>query len=59
MDIKKSNYKLLMENDDETESLSLSDSRNGITIIAAAAANDALGKDNKLIWHISDDLKKI
>ena len=58
MDIKNSNYKLLMENDDETESMSLSDSRNGITIIAAAAANDALGKDNKLIWHISDDLKR-
>ena len=58
MDIKNSNYKLLMENDDDTESLGLSDSRNGITIIAAAAANDALGKDNKLIWHISDDLKR-
>ena len=29
-----------------------------ITIIAAAAANDALGKDNKLIWHLSNDLKR-
>ncbi|WP_372752377.1 dihydrofolate reductase [Mariniflexile sp.] len=28
-----------------------------LTIIVAAAENDAIGKDNKLIWHISDDLK--
>ena len=28
-----------------------------ITIIAAAALNDALGKDNKLIWHLSKDLQ--
>jgi len=29
-----------------------------ITIIVAAAENDAIGKHNKLIWHISDDLKR-
>lgn len=29
-----------------------------ITIIAAAAENNELGKDNKLIWHLSDDLKR-
>ena len=29
-----------------------------ITIIAAIAENNALGKDNKLIWHISADLKR-
>ncbi|WP_242130698.1 dihydrofolate reductase [Aestuariivivens marinum] len=29
-----------------------------ITIIAAAAKNNAIGKDNKLIWHLSDDLKR-
>jgi dihydrofolate reductase len=28
-----------------------------ITLIAAAAENNAIGKDNKLIWHLSDDLK--
>ena len=28
-----------------------------ITIIAAAASNDVLGKDNKLIWHLSKDLQ--
>ena len=29
-----------------------------LTMIAAAAENNALGKDNDLIWHISDDLKR-
>lgn len=29
-----------------------------LTIIAAAAENDAIGKDNKLIWHLSDDLQR-
>lgn len=29
-----------------------------ITIIAAAAENNALGKDNKLLWHLPDDFKR-
>lgn len=29
-----------------------------LTVIGAAAENDALGKDNKLIWHLSNDLKR-
>jgi dihydrofolate reductase len=29
-----------------------------IVIIAAVAENNALGKDNKLLWHLSDDLKR-
>ncbi len=29
-----------------------------ITIIAAIANNNALGKDNKLIWHLPSDLKR-
>lgn len=29
-----------------------------LTIIVAAAENDAIGKGNKLIWHLSDDLKR-
>ena len=29
-----------------------------ITLIAAASENNALGKNNQLIWHISDDLKR-
>jgi len=32
--------------------------QNDITLIAAASENNALGKDNQLIWHISDDLKR-
>lgn len=31
---------------------------NNITIIAAVAENNVIGKDNKLIWHLSDDLKR-
>ena len=30
----------------------------GLTLIAAAAENNAIGKDNDLIWHLSDDLKR-
>lgn len=29
-----------------------------LTLIVAAAENDAIGKGNKLIWHLSDDLKR-
>ncbi|WP_340075372.1 dihydrofolate reductase [Leptobacterium sp. I13] len=29
-----------------------------ITMIAAAAENNALGKDNDLVWHLSDDFKR-
>lgn len=29
-----------------------------ISIIVAIAENNAIGKDNKLLWHISDDLKR-
>lgn len=29
-----------------------------ITIIAAAAENNALGKDGELIWHLPDDFKR-
>jgi len=30
---------------------------NELTIIVAAGENNAIGKDNDLIWHLSDDLK--
>ena len=30
----------------------------GLTLIAAAGENDAIGKDNELVWHLSDDLKR-
>jgi dihydrofolate reductase len=29
-----------------------------ITIIAATSLNNALGKDNKIIWHLPDDFKR-
>ncbi|MFS4417708.1 dihydrofolate reductase [Maribacter sp. 2307ULW6-5] len=29
-----------------------------ITMIAAAAENNALGKDNELLWHLPDDFKR-
>jgi dihydrofolate reductase len=29
-----------------------------ITIIAAVAENNALGKDNQLLWHLPDDFKR-
>jgi dihydrofolate reductase len=29
-----------------------------LTLIVAAAKNNAIGKDNKLIWHLSADLKR-
>ncbi|MDX2430631.1 MAG: dihydrofolate reductase [Bacteroides sp.] len=29
-----------------------------ISIIVAIAGNNAIGKDNKLLWHISEDLKR-
>ena len=28
-----------------------------LSIIVAVAANGVIGKDNQLIWHLSDDLK--
>lgn len=33
-------------------------SESELTIIVAAAENDAIGLGNKLIWHLSDDLKR-
>lgn len=29
-----------------------------LTLIAAAAENNALGKDNQLVWHLPDDFKR-
>lgn len=31
---------------------------NELTIIVAAGEDNAIGKDNELIWHLSDDLKR-
>ena len=35
-----------------------SESSKEITLIAAASENNALGKDNQLIWYLSEDLKR-
>lgn len=32
--------------------------RKNLTLIVAAGENDVIGKDNQLIWHLSDDLKR-
>ena len=39
----------------ETKSISPS---NELTVIVAAGENNAIGKENKLIWHLKDDLKR-
>jgi len=31
---------------------------NNISVIVAIAENNAIGKDNKLLWHLSEDLKR-
>lgn len=41
----------------ESELFNQNNSGNCITLIAAASENDVIGNDNKLIWHLSDDLK--
>ena len=32
--------------------------KNNITMIVAAATNHTIGKDNQLLWYISEDLKR-
>ncbi len=32
--------------------------RSSLSLIVAAAENNTIGKDNQLIWHLSDDLKR-
>ncbi|MCA1746471.1 MAG: dihydrofolate reductase, partial [Bacteroidales bacterium] len=34
------------------------DIKKNISIIVAIAENNAIGKDNQLLWHLSDDLKR-
>lgn len=42
----------------EGAQLEVEKKKSELTIIVAAAENNAIGKDNKLIWHLSDDLKR-
>jgi dihydrofolate reductase len=41
-----------------SETIKTKTNRPELVIIAAAAENDAIGLGNKLIWHLSDDLKR-
>lgn len=50
--------KVLKEQDIKTDTASYQKSNQVITLIAAAAKNNEIGKDNKLIWHLSNDLKR-
>lgn len=49
---------IIAETEIYNEELAIKNKASEITIIVAAAENDAIGKDNKLIWHLSDDLKR-
>ncbi len=40
------------------EELKAKEKTSELTIIVAAGENDAIGKDNKLIWHLRDDLQR-
>jgi len=41
----------------ESQLFNQNNPKNLITLIAAASENNVIGKDNKLIWYLSDDLK--
>ena len=57
--IKQKNEGLLYESEEEIQQENIPMAKSPLlTMIAAAAKNDALGKDNDLIWHISEDLKR-
>ena len=56
--IKSQNEHVLYEEEFEEKNSPKMLEKKTITLIAAAAENDALGKDNDLIWHISEDLKR-
>ncbi|WP_445731249.1 dihydrofolate reductase [Mariniflexile sp.] len=51
-------HKTLMGPDDFNTPNSEEKKKSELTIVVAAAENNAIGKHNKLIWHISDDLKR-
>lgn len=48
----------LMAQSDVYKGAKTTQKKSELTIIVAAAENDAIGKGNKLIWHLSDDLKR-
>ncbi|MDG1728835.1 MAG: dihydrofolate reductase [Algibacter sp.] len=42
----------------DTQNKTTKSTKSELTIIVAAAENDAIGLGNKLIWHLSNDLKR-
>jgi len=46
------------KNIQSSPAISQNKNTNNLTIIVAASENNAIGKDNDLIWHLSDDLKR-
>ena len=48
----------LKEETNLKESKKKTDLSSNPTIIVAVAENNAIGKDNQLLWHLSDDLKR-
>lgn len=58
-EIRFKNNNLLLETEEDSDHKSTHmTEKQTLTMIAAAAKNNALGKDNDLIWHISEDLKR-
>jgi dihydrofolate reductase len=58
-EIRHKNNNLLLDNEEEGKHKTTAmPAQQTLTMIAAAAKNNALGKDNDLIWHISEDLKR-
>ncbi|WP_406684957.1 dihydrofolate reductase [Seonamhaeicola sp. MEBiC1930] len=49
---------LIAESEVYNEEITQKPKTTKLTIIVAAAENNAIGKDNKLIWHLSNDLKR-
>ncbi|RLD30344.1 MAG: dihydrofolate reductase [Bacteroidetes bacterium] len=49
---------LMAQSEAYNETKAVSKKNSELTIIVAAGENDAIGKDNKLIWHLRDDLKR-
>ncbi|MBN4070131.1 dihydrofolate reductase [Olleya sp. AH-315-F22] len=49
---------LMAQSEAYNETKAVSKKKAELTIIVAAGENDAIGKNNKLIWHLSDDLKR-
>ena len=49
---------LIAQSEVYNETINKPKKTNSLTIIVAAGENDAIGKDNQLIWHLSDDLKR-